>query len=322
MALEVDAVIDRRRLSRRVSLWRALAILALIGAIAYGALSQTDLGSRHIARLNVQGAILTDRSMLQLIERLGKNDSVAGVLVSINSPGGTSVGGEMLFNALRKLDETKPVVAHITTLGASAAYMTALASDHIVAQRTSLTGSIGVLIQFGQISALLDRLGISVQKVDSGPLKAEPNPFQPTDPAAVAALQSIVDDTFDYFLGLVVSRRDMPEAKARSLADGRIFTGAQALEDGLIDEIGGEDAAVAWLVKERGVDEDLTVRTYRPKSESDVPLLTRATNAVLDRVFVALGMAIPPQFPKGSVDGLWSIWHASLAPGNKAINND
>ncbi len=319
MALEVDAMIDRRRLSRRVSLWRAIAILTVIGAIVVAALTQIDLGRQHIARLNVEGTILTDRPLLKLIEQLGEDDDVAGVLVSINSPGGTSVGGELLYDALRKLDATKPVVAHITTLGASAAYMTALASDHIVAQRTSLTGSIGVLIQFGQISALLDRLGISVQKVDSGPLKAEPNPFEPTDPAAVAALQSLVDDTFAYFLGLVVERRDMEEAKARRLADGRIFTGAQALADGLIDEVGGEDAAVAWLVRERKVPADLPLRTYKPSRESDFPFATEIAATMTDRVLAALGLAIPPQFPMGSVDGLWSIWHASGASSGRAL---
>jgi len=322
MALEVDAVIDRRRLSRRVTVWRALAILAVIGAIVAGALTQVDLGNAHVARLTVQGPIVSDRPMLQLIDKLAKNDSVKGVLVSINSPGGTSVGGERLFDALRKLDAKKPVVAHITTLGASAAYMTALASDHIVAQRTSLTGSIGVLIQFGQISTLLDKLGITVQKVDSGPLKAEPNPFEPTDPAAVAALQSIVDDTFQYFLGLVMERRDMDEATARRLADGRIFTGAQALADGLIDEIGGEDTAIEWLVSERDMPADLPIRSYRPSRDSDIPFVSSVATAVTDRVLGAMGFAIPPQFPMGSVDGLWSIWQASPTPSAKAYKND
>lgn len=319
MALEVDAVIDRRRLSRRVSLWRALAILAVIGAIAAGALTQADFRDQHVARLSVSGTILADRPLLKLIKDLGKNDNVAGVLVSINSPGGTSVGGELLYDALRDLDGKKPVVAHITTLGASAAYMTALASDHIVAQRTSLTGSIGVLIQFGQISTLLDRWGIEVRKVDSGPLKAEPNPFEPTDPAAVAALQSVVDDTFDYFLGLVIDRRKMDEARARRLSDGRIYTGAQALENGLIDEIGSETAAIAWLERERGVPRDLPVQTYEPSEDSSFPFVAEISAAVTDRVLGALGIAITPQFPRGSVDGLWSIWHASGASSGGTI---
>ena len=319
MALEVDAVIDRRRLSRRVTLWRALAILAVIGAIVAAGLTQVDLKREHVARVTVQGTILADRPLLKLLGDLGKDDSVAGVLVSINSPGGTSVGGELLYNALRELDAKKPVVAHITTLGASAAYMTALGSDHIVAQRTSLTGSIGVLIQYGQISTLLERWGIEVRKVDSGPLKAEPNPFEPTDPAAIAALQSVVDDTFDYFLGLVIERRKMDEARARRLSDGRIYTGAQALENGLIDAIGGERTAIAWLEQERDVPKDLPVRARQPKKDSDFPFVAEISAAVTDRVLGALGIAIPPQFPMGSVDGLWSIWHASGASSGRAI---
>ncbi|WMS44907.1 signal peptide peptidase SppA [Acuticoccus sp. MNP-M23] len=319
MALDVDAVIDRRRLTRRVALWRALAVLVVLGAIGGAFAVKGDLGGPHVARLAVTGAITSDRPLLQLIEKLRKDDSVAGVLVSIDSPGGTSVGGERLYNALREVDAVKPVVAHINTLGASAAYMTALASDHIVAQRTSLTGSIGVLIQFGQISEMLKSLGIEVRKVDSGPLKAEPNPFEPTDPAAIAVLQDVVNDTFDYFLGLVIERRNMPEAKARSLADGRIFTGGQALADGLVDEIGDEDAAVAWLVKEKGLRPDLPVRTYAPDRDSGLPLVSQMTNAVVDRIFATLGIAIPSNVPMGSVDGLWSIWQGSPSPEGKVF---
>ncbi|MEO1103589.1 MAG: signal peptide peptidase SppA [Pseudomonadota bacterium] len=314
MALDADTVMDRRRLSRRVSFWRAIAVLAVIGAIAGVALTQTNLGKPHIARLSVTGAIVSDRNMMKLIKRLEKSDTVAGVLVSINSPGGTSVGGERLFNALRELDGKKPVVAHINTLGASAAYMTALASDHIVAQRTSLTGSIGVLIQYGQISQLLERLGIKVAKIDSGPLKAEPNPFEPAPPAALAALQSVVDDTYDYFLGLVVERRAMPRAKAQRLSDGRIYTGAQALEEGLIDALGGEETAIEWLVAERDVAKGLPVRDYKPQSEDDFPLLSRLTAQMTDGVMNALGIPIPAEIPMGSIDGVWSIWQAPELP--------
>ncbi|MEM8663566.1 MAG: signal peptide peptidase SppA, partial [Pseudomonadota bacterium] len=287
MALDADAVMDRRRLLRRVTFWRALTVLILIGGIAGVALSQSNLGKSHIARLSVSGAIMSDRAMMKLIKRLEKSDTVAGVLVSINSPGGTSVGGERLFNALRELDGKKPVVAHINTLGASAAYMTALASDHIVAQRTSLTGSIGVLIQYGQINELLERLGIKVAKIDSGPLKAEPNPFEPAPRAAIAALQSVVDDTFEYFVGLVVERRSMPRAKALRLADGRIYTGAQALEEGLIDAIGGEETAIAWLVTERDVAKDLPVRDYKAGSEDDFPFVSKLAARVTDGVLHA-----------------------------------
>lgn len=312
MPLDVDTVLDRRRLARRLALWRAAAILIAVGGLAaYVATRDGVLGAAHVARLPIKGAIVSDRPLVQLIEKLGKDDDVAGVVVAIDSPGGTSVGGERLYEALRELGEKKPVVAHVNTLGASAAYMAALASDHIVAHRTSLTGSIGVLIQYGQISEFLDELGIEVAKVESGPLKAEPNPFEPVKPEAVALLQSVVDDSFAYFLGLVMERRNLDEAEARRLADGRIFTGGQALASGLIDALGDEDSAVEWLETERGVEPDLPVRNYKAPDESDFSLTARVTDRIVDRLLAALGVAVPPTFPSGSVDGLWSVWHVA-----------
>lgn len=310
MALDVDALIDRRRMARRLTVWRGFAILVVIAAAAVAAYRFADLGPQHVARLPITGAIVSDRPLMQLIDRLKENNNVVGVVVAIDSPGGTSVGGERLYNALRELGDVKPVVAHINTLGASAAYMTALATDHIVAHRTSLTGSIGVLIQYGQINGLLESWGIEIAKVESGPLKAEPNPFEPTDPAAVAVLQAVVDDSFGYFLELVEERRNLPPAEARRLSDGRIYTGGQALAEGLVDELGGEDTAVGWLERERGVPVDLPVRTYRPSDRSELSLTARMTDAVLARVLGAFGVSLPPLPPSGSVDGLWSLWHA------------
>ncbi|MEM8552225.1 MAG: signal peptide peptidase SppA [Pseudomonadota bacterium] len=312
MALDVDTLMDRRRLIRRVTAWRAVAVLAVIGAVTAVVLTQVELGQKHVARIAVQGAILSDRPLLQLVERLRKDDDVAALLVSIDSPGGTSVGGERLYEALRAFAADKPVVSHVNTLGASAAYMTALATDHIVAQRTSLTGSIGVIVQYGRVEQLLESWGIEVSKVVSGPLKAEPNPFDAPTPAAVAALQAVVDNTFDWFLGLVVERRDMTEARARTLADGRIFTGAQALENGLVDELGGEDDAVAWLTRERGVERDLPVRTYRPSRRGDGPLGARWGERLLAGVISGLGLPISPNIPMTSIDGLWMIWHPGI----------
>ncbi|MBJ3776243.1 signal peptide peptidase SppA [Acuticoccus mangrovi] len=323
MALEVDTLLDRRRLTRRLAVWRALAILiviAAVGAAVYWTVSAG--GSSHIARLPIRGAIVSDSDLIDLIEDLGEDDSVAGVVVTINSPGGTTVGGERLYNALRDVAAVKPVVAQIDTLGASAAYMTALATDHIVAHRSSLTGSIGVLIQYGQISEMLDHLGIQVSKVDSGPLKAEPNPFEPTDPDAVAALQSIVDDSYAWFLGMVVERRGLTEADARRLADGRIFTGHQALEEKLIDEIGGEDTAIAWMESERGIAKDLPVKTYTTKDDGDFSFTAHMAERVVDGVFAALGLPLPSTRPTASVDGLWSLWQASITSDLKVTYND
>ncbi len=313
MSISADAIIDRRRMARRIAFWRAIAILVVIGA-AIGAIYYTQgFDEKHVARLPINGAIIADRPLLKTIASLRKNDSVSGVLVSINSPGGTTVGGERLYNALRDLDTTKPVVTHIGGLGTSAGYMAAISSEHIVAQRTSITGSIGVLIQYGQMSELLDRIGVSVSKVDSGPLKAEPNPFEPTDPAAIAVLQSVVDSTYEWFVDLVEERRPLSRDEIRELADGRIFTGQQALELDLIDAIGGEREAIAWLESERDVPTGLPVRTYEPSETDGFGLGSMLRAMLLDTFFSALNIDNPLTLRHDGAEfgGVWSIWQAS-----------
>lgn len=310
MALDVDALLDRRRQARRIAFWRALTFLLVIsGIVTAVATTAGPISGQRVARIEVGGAITSDRPLLQLIARLKEDARVAAVLVAIDSPGGTSVGGERLFDALRDLSGTKPVVSSIDTLGASAAYMTALGTDRIFAQRTSLVGSIGVLIQYGNISQLLTGWGVEVAKVESGPLKAEPNPFEPTEPAAVAALQLVVDDSFAYFLELVATRRNLPEADARRLADGRIYTGAQALSAQLVDELGGEDDAVRWLQAERSVARDLPVVTYTP-DDDDEGVVGVIGGQLLRNALARIGIPFPGPRPDG-VDGLWSLWQAA-----------
>jgi len=158
MALPADTLLARRRLIRRAAVWRAVAILVVLGAIVAAFASRTNFSGAHVGRIAISGAIVSGRPLIRLIDRLRRNDAVRAVVVTIDSPGGTSVGGERLYKALRRLAAEKPIVSHIDTLGASAAYMTALGADHIVAPRTSLTGSNGVLNQHGQVSLPLERL--------------------------------------------------------------------------------------------------------------------------------------------------------------------
>ena len=157
--------------------------------------------------------------------------------------------------------------------------MTAIATDHIIARRTSITGSIGVLFQYPEVSDLLKNLGIKVEDIKSAPLKAQPNPFEPTTEEARQVIQGVVDDSFNWFVDIVAERRGLARSDALSLADGRIYTGQQALEANLIDEIGGEQAAVAWLGT-KGVDTKLPVRDWKPQSAAG-GLFSLADAAVL-----------------------------------------
>ncbi|MEX2318895.1 MAG: S49 family peptidase, partial [Bauldia sp.] len=207
-------------------------------------------------------------------------------------------------------------VATVGTFGASAAYMAAIATDHIVARRTSITGSIGVIFQYPEVSELLDKLGVTVEDIKSAPLKAEPSPFKPTSEEARRVIAGIVSDSFNWFVDIVAERRDMLRGEAIALADGRIYTGRQALGARLIDEIGGEEVAVAWLGSQ-GVDEKLPVKDWKPQRDGGVFSYTDA--AVL---WIAQRMGLAPDLlPSGvlerflpeslKLDGLLSVWQGS-----------
>ncbi|MEM5581510.1 MULTISPECIES: signal peptide peptidase SppA [unclassified Roseibium] len=323
MSVDVDALVDRRRLRRKVTFWRiatfAIVALALIGGLLYvSGVAGLSKRSAHIARIPIEGVILEDRKTLKMIEKISKSDAVKGVVISINSPGGSTTGGEALYEALRGLAEKKPVVAEIRTVGTSAGYMVALAADHIVARYNTITGSIGVLFQFGNIQKLMETIGVKMDAVKSAPLKAEPDFYSQTSPEARAMLETLVMASYDWFVGLVAERRELDLPKAKELADGRILTGHDALSEKLIDAIGGEKIAIDWLVSEKGVAKDLPVVTWTTKENlEELPFSSRISrefgngvgSALLQPINNAKGL-----IPRGlTLDGLVSVWQASDA---------
>jgi protease-4 len=326
MTTDADQIVDRRRLRRKLSFWRVVAFLALAIAIVVGFVLAggrdriPGLAEPQIARVTISGFITENRDQIELLDRVAKAKAVKAVIVSIDSTGGATAGGEALYEGLRRLAAVKPTVATIRTFGASAAYMAAIATDHIVARRASITGSIGVLFEFPEISALLQKLGVNVEEIKSAPLKAEPSPFRPASDEAKAVIAGIVKDTFDWFVDIVAERRGLDRADAQALADGRIFTGRQALAVDLVDEIGGEETALAWLASAKGIDSKLPVKDWEPKdrragfpfSSADAVLLWLAREAGLAPEFLQ-GGAIDQFLPqKLKLDGLLSVWQAPL----------
>jgi len=301
MALESDILIDRRRLKRRLALWRGLAVL-LVGAGAglWLARAGTGFERAHVARLPVEGVITDDRKLIEAIDRLGKDKSTRALIVAIDSPGGSVGGGEALHHALLRLRERKPVIAVMRGTAASAGYMTAVAAERIWARDSTVTGSIGVILQTVDASELLGRVGIRGDAIVSGPLKAQPSPFQPLSPEGRAALQGVIGDLFDQFVGMVVAGRKLTEAQVRALADGRVLTGRQALAAGLVDAIGGEREARAWLAAEKQVPEDLPVRD----------LETRGT---AEKIFGSLWQGLAKTLVSEwlGVDGFRALWQVS-----------
>ncbi|MGL4557214.1 MAG: signal peptide peptidase SppA [Afipia sp.] len=323
MSLDSDVIVDRRRIRRKLTFWRVIAALGVIAAVVAVAVVASPAartavsGSNAIARVKIDGLIRSDQSRVEALERLEKS-SAAAVIVHINSPGGTTAGSEQLFDALTRLKAKKPLVVVVEGLAASGGYIAALASDQIIAQQTSLVGSIGVLFQIPNVSDLLKTVGVKVEEVKSSPLKAAPNGYEPTSPEARAALDALVKDSYAWFRGLVKDRRNMDDATLQTVADGRVFTGRQAVGLKLVDQLGDEKTAVAWLVAQKKVGADVPVRDYKLAPRFGDMTFLRATAAVaLDAV--GLG-AISRQLEQSGVtqavdrfglDGMLALWQPS-----------
>ena len=327
MSLDADTIVDRRRMRRKLTFWRVFAILlAICAVVAVGAALRvpgtgvlTGQPAGSIARVTVTGLIRSDQERVEALERLGKSRARA-VIVHINSPGGTTAGSEQLHDALMRLKEKKPLVVVVDGLAASGGYITALAADHIVALETSLVGSIGVLFQYPNVADLLKTLGIKIEEIKSSPLKAAPNGFEPTSPEARAAIESIVSDSYAWFKGMVKARRHLDDAALERVTDGRVFTGRQGVALKLVDEIGDEKTAIAWLAKEKNIDANTPVRDYRLRGRfGDLPFLHTAVVATLDAV--GLGSLARRLEEWGAVqaierlnlDGLLALWHPPTA---------
>ncbi len=320
-----DQMIDRRRLRRKLTFWRAIAFI--VAALAIVGIGYATLGSQlagksadHIAKIRIEGAITEDEELLKRIAGAAKSKAVKGVILSIDSPGGTTAGGEAIFEAVRQLAGEKPVVAQVGTLAASAGYMIASATDHIVARQSSIVGSIGVIVQFPNFTGLLDKIGIKMEEIKTSPLKAEPSPFNPTTEAERTMIRSMIMDSYDWFVGLVTDRRPLSRSEVVALADGSVFTGRQGLDRKLVDSLGGENEAVAWL-NTKGVDPDLKVMEWKPKPTGVGLLLSGAFIGWLAETVglpgKTAGMARNLNGDSIFLDGLLSVWHPESAATNE-----
>ncbi|ETR77683.1 protease [Afipia sp. P52-10] len=324
MPSDADLIVDRRRMRRKLTFWRVAAALLAAVAIVGGALLATPAGRRAIggesaiARIKIEGLIRSDSDRVAALERLG-NSSAKAVIVHINSPGGTTAGAEQLHDSLVRLKAKKPMVVVVDGLCASGGYIAALASDHIISQGTSLVGSIGVLVQFPNFAELMKTVGVKLEEVKSSPLKAAPNGFEPTSPEARAAIDDLVKDSYAWFRDLVKSRRNMDDATLEKVADGRVFTGRQALNLKLVDQLGDEKTAVAWLVAQKKIDREMPVRDFRMTPRfSDMSFIRLAASVALDAV--GLGSVARQIEAAGAVQavdqlglqGLLALWRPSV----------
>lgn len=308
-ASDIDHIINHHSLKKSRRRWRwiafGLGVLALIIL-----LSQAGGGTvpgDHIARLRVNGMITGDDVTMGLLKDIAENGNAKALIVRIDSPGGTTAGSEALYDALRDVAAKKPVVAVMDSVAASGGYITALGTDRIFARQNTITGSIGVIFSYPEVSRLLDTLGIKVEEIKSAELKAEPAPYKPTSDKARAAAMVLVQDGFEWFKSLVAERRKMTPERVAILADGRIFSGRMAVKEGLIDALGGEDEAIAWLESEKNVTKALKVEEWQPPK----PWLEEAFGASIgDIVLSAIGLqGVPAAAERARLDGMLAVWH-------------
>jgi len=276
------------------------------------------LGDRDKAQLHAEQAGL-DRKPLGLAGvgvRVDLVDRADLLAVLVNSAGGTTAGGEALFEAIRELAKTKPVVAQFGTLATSAAYIAGLATDQIVARGNTITGSVGVIFQWAEFSGLLDKIGVRMNEIKSGPLKANPSPFLPLDEAGRAAAEEMVAESFRWFLAIVRERRGVDTKSIPGLEQGRIFSGRDALAHKLVDRIGGEPEAVRYLEEQRSVPKDLKIVDIKPSRDSDWSFARLATGAVarlagIPGLSEASHVITDQRLARLRLGGLLSIWHGT-----------
>ena len=316
MVSEAEIIVERRRFRRRLLFWRVAAAVLLVAALlalagGLGGFADIAKQREHIARVKIDGLITGDQSTLDLLKEIADSKAAKGLIIRIDSPGGTTAGSEALYEAIRTIAKDKPVAAVMDTVAASGGYITAIAADHIVARGNTITGSIGVIFQWAEFSQLLSTLGVKMEEIKSGELKAEPSPFKPLTEKAREVSQAMVQDSFAWFTGLVAERRKLSIERVKVLADGRVYTGRQAVAEKLIDELGGEDKAVDWIKKEKKLSGDIAVRDWEVASEEKglFGLGLRITSGALR----ALGLPdLVEQAKFQKLDGLLSVWHPSL----------
>lgn len=319
MPLDADTLIARRKMRSRIGFWRALALVlggVTLVAITWAAGSGGgfDLGkqSDHVARIRVEGMITGSTPTLKMLKDIEESRHVKALLVHIDSPGGTTAGSEAIYERLRAIAKDRPVVAVMDTVAASGGYITAIGTDHIVARGNTITGSIGVIFQWAQVKDLLNTLGVKFQERKSGELKAEPNMFDEPSEKALEVTDAMIRDSFNWFTGLVKERRGLNPQQMTLISDGRVFTGRQALEARLVDTIGGEEEARAWLENERKISTKMKVVDWKPEAEGTAGSLGLAGLRMVAGWLGFQGAFDAISSENVRLDGLLALWHPDL----------
>lgn len=244
------------KLQKSRNRWRWVAVVAFVlFLMTVSALeAPKNRPAKFIAQVHVSGMITDTLHQQDVLERIRTNDNAKALLVYVDSPGGTMVGGVSLHRMLREISQSKPVVVVMGTVAASAGYMVAAAGDHVIANEGTLTGSVGVLMPLIDATGLAGKVGVRSDEIVSGDLKAVTSPLYDRTDADRAYLQDTVMQMQTVFLDLVKSQRDITPETVKLISDGRIITGTKAKELNLVDALGDRRTAKQWLADTHKID--------------------------------------------------------------------
>ena len=243
-----------------------------------------SLSSRDkVAVLTIQDVIIDSDKYLESLNKIRKNNSVKALVVRINSPGGAVGPSQEIYSELQKIKEKFPVVASMGAVAASGGYYIACAADTIYANPGTITGSIGVIAQFISYKDLLDWAKIDVEVIKSGKFKDVGSPFRTMNEEDIKYFQQLIDNVYDQFKSTVAITRNLNKKELDSIADGKVFSGEQAQDLNLVDELGNLNDAIAFAAKEGGIDGDPELIHY-PEKKSAIQELLSAKLSLTSRI--------------------------------------
>ncbi|HXG53381.1 MAG TPA: signal peptide peptidase SppA [candidate division Zixibacteria bacterium] len=220
-----------------------------------------------VAIVEIAGAIEDSREVVAELKRFRDAPWIKAIVVRIDSPGGAVGPTQEIFDELQKARKKKPVVASMGGMATSGGYYIASACDQIVANAGTLTGSIGVIMQLSNVEELMKKIGIKGYSIKSGPNKDIGSPFQPLSPEGRTILQGLIDNVHGQFVAAVAKGRGMEEGEVRKLADGRVYSGAQAKQLGLVDHLGNLEYAIDLAARRGGLEEEPAIYYSQPEQE-------------------------------------------------------
>ena len=300
---------------KKIFIWRIVSLALAISLlyIFFNNPSTNITLKPHIAHYNISGLLIDPDPILEDLEYLEHEDNIKAIIINVDSPGGTTVSAEEIYLKIRSISSTKPIIVVMKNIATSGAYLFSLGADRIFARENTITGSVGVLLQWARIDQGLEKLGVEVNEIKSGKLKAEPDFFGEADEKTRLLTQKIVDETFIWFLELIKKRRSITDYTVSQISDGRIFTGRQALNLNLIDEIGGNEEAKFWLIENKDINSELEILMYEQKKNANFIELSVAKVMDYFNINSPYGGRLKTNLTLMSIDGLLSIWsHPSL----------